>query len=109
MQLTTQVYKKNLHAHTHTHTHTHRIFDYMSFPLQVLWYQDGKLIDLSDRHSLKVRGNKHILTLHGVRLPDFGNFSCVAENSLGSTVGYIQLSGNHTYLTVCWSVNENLL
>lgn len=62
-------------------------------PPNVSWYQDDSLVDVSERHSIKVRGSKHILSIHGVRESDFGNYSCVAENSLGSSAVYMQLSG----------------
>ncbi|RZF46093.1 hypothetical protein LSTR_LSTR004806 [Laodelphax striatellus] len=59
----------------------------------MLWYQDSFLLDPTNRRSMDTRGNKHMLTIHNVQNSDFGNYSCVAENSLGRAKKYIELSG----------------
>lgn len=42
---------------------------------------------------METRGNKHTLTIRNVQGSDFGNYSCVAENSLGRAKKYMELSG----------------
>jgi hypothetical protein len=61
---------------------------------QVLWYQDSFLLDPSERRSMETRGAKHTLNIRGVQSSDFGNYSCVADNSLGRAKKYMELSGN---------------
>lgn len=43
---------------------------------------------------METRGNKHTLSIRNVQNSDFGNYSCVAENSLGKAKKYMELSGN---------------
>ena len=40
---------------------------------------------------------RHRLVIVDVGENDFGNYSCLAENELGRTRGYIELSGNYEY------------
>lgn len=42
---------------------------------------------------METRGNKHTLSIRNVQNSDFGNYSCVAENSLGKAKKYMELSG----------------
>lgn len=42
---------------------------------------------------METRANKHTLTIRNVQASDFGNYSCVAENSLGRAKKYMELSG----------------
>lgn len=42
---------------------------------------------------METRGNKHTLTIRNVQGSDFGNYSCVADNSLGRAKKYMELSG----------------
>nr|CAD7441540.1 unnamed protein product [Timema bartmani] len=60
---------------------------------QVMWYQDSLLLDPTERRSMETRGNKHTLTIRQVQSSDFGNYSCVADNSLGRAKKYMELSG----------------
>jgi Immunoglobulin I-set domain len=60
---------------------------------QVQWYQDNIQLDLSDRRSMSTVGSKHILSIRGVRSDNFGNYSCVADNTLGRAKKYMELSG----------------
>ncbi|XP_063236622.1 lachesin isoform X2 [Bacillus rossius redtenbacheri] len=62
-------------------------------PPQVMWYQDNLTLDPSERRTMDSRGNKHTLTVRNVQGTDFGNYSCVAENSLGRSKNYMELSG----------------
>jgi hypothetical protein len=59
-----------------------------------MWYQDTILLDPTDRRKMESRGNKHTLTIRNVQGSDFGNYSCVADNSLGRAKKYMELSGN---------------
>lgn len=60
---------------------------------QLLWYQDTLLLDPTDRRKMESRGNKHTLNIRNVQGSDFGNYSCVADNSLGRAKKYMELSG----------------
>jgi hypothetical protein len=42
---------------------------------------------------MESRGNKHTLNIRNVQGSDFGNYSCVADNSLGRAKKYMELSG----------------
>lgn len=59
----------------------------------VIWYKDGRIIE-SDRHVTEER-QKHywILHLKQVQESDFGNYSCVANNSRGRSNKSIYLTG----------------
>jgi hypothetical protein len=52
------------------------------------------MLDPTDRRKMESRGNKNTLTITNVQGSDFGNYSCVADNSLGRTKKYMELSGN---------------
>ncbi|XP_049963885.1 lachesin-like isoform X1 [Schistocerca serialis cubense] len=62
-------------------------------PIRLMWYQDNLMLDPTERRSMETRGNKHTLTIRDVQATDFGNYSCVAENSLGRAKKYMELSG----------------
>lgn len=62
-------------------------------PPEILWYQDSFQLDQTERRTMETRGNKHTLTIRNVQSSDFGNYSCVAENSLGRAKKYMELSG----------------
>ena len=42
---------------------------------------------------MNMYGNRHVLTLRDVKETDFGNYSCMAHNSLGRYRGSIEVSG----------------
>lgn len=63
------------------------------FVFQLMWYQDTILLDPTDRRKMESRGNKHTLNIRNVQGSDFGNYSCVADNSLGRAKKYMELSG----------------
>ena len=63
------------------------------FPLQVKWYKDTMLLDPTNTRLMEAFGNRHVLTLKNVREVDFGNYSCMADNSLGRQWGAIEVSG----------------
>ena len=57
------------------------------------WYKDTMLLDPTNNHEMTTFGNRHVLTLKNVRDVDFGNYSCMADNSLGRERGSIEVSG----------------
>ncbi|XP_017478456.1 PREDICTED: neural cell adhesion molecule 1 [Rhagoletis zephyria] len=59
----------------------------------VSWYQNSFPIQTTDRRIMATRGNRHTLTIRHIQQEDFGNYSCVAENSLGRSRKYMELSG----------------
>ena len=51
------------------------------------------LLDPTNTRHMEVYGNRHVLTLKKVKETDFGNYSCMADNSLGRDRGSIEVSG----------------
>ena len=51
------------------------------------------LLDPTNNRHMQTYGNKHVLQLKNVRETDFGNYSCMADNSLGRQRGSIEVSG----------------
>ncbi|CAG7721171.1 unnamed protein product [Allacma fusca] len=59
----------------------------------VVWYKEGRKVD-SDKHEAVERmSHKYILHVKGVTEMDFGDYQCVANNSLGRNNKNIFLSG----------------
>ena len=56
------------------------------------------LLDPTNNRHMEVYGNRHVLTLKKVKETDFGNYSCMADNSLGRERGSIEVSGKITQL-----------
>lgn len=63
------------------------------YPLQVIWFRDTMQLDTTERHIMENRGSRHTLIIRKVHPQDFGNYSCNAENQLGKSKKYLQLSG----------------
>jgi hypothetical protein len=61
--------------------------------LQVHWYHDNFMLDPNDRRTMVIMGTKHTLSIRNVQNEDFGNYSCIADNSLGRARKYMELSG----------------
>uniref|UniRef100_B3P8I2 GG11171 n=1 Tax=Drosophila erecta TaxID=7220 RepID=B3P8I2_DROER len=59
----------------------------------VSWYQNSFPIQSTDRRIMATRANRHMLTIRHIQQEDFGNYSCVADNSLGRSRKYMELSG----------------
>ena len=54
-------------------------------PPSVSWYRDNRLLSPSDSARFHSEGHRHSLILRTDRSgQDFGNYSCVARNSLGT-------------------------
>ncbi|CAO1425000.1 unnamed protein product [Diamesa hyperborea] len=60
---------------------------------EMMWYQNSFLLDPTDRRAMFSKGEKFILNISNFQQTDFGNYSCVADNSLGRTKKYIEVSG----------------
>ena len=48
------------------------------------WYKDTMLLDPSHHRQMETDGERHSLVLHHLKITDFGNYSCLADNGLGS-------------------------
>lgn len=60
----------------------------------MLWYQNSFLLDGTERRSMDRKGDKYCLRIRNFQVSDFGNYSCVADNALGRTKKYIEVSGS---------------
>lgn len=60
----------------------------------MLWYQNSFLLDATERRSMDRNGDKYCLRIRNFQVSDFGNYSCVADNALGRTKKYIEVSGS---------------
>jgi hypothetical protein len=59
----------------------------------VLWFRDTLKLVTSEKRFSEVRGSRHTLTIRKVQSDDFGNYSCLADNALGKSRQYLELSG----------------
>ncbi|XP_065344709.1 lachesin-like [Cloeon dipterum] len=62
-------------------------------PAIVQWHHDSFALEPNDRRKMETKGTKHTLSISNVQSGDFGNYSCVADNSLGRAKKYMELSG----------------
>ncbi|XP_059607777.1 limbic system-associated membrane protein [Phlebotomus argentipes] len=73
---------------------------------EMLWFQNSFLLDPTDRRTMHSVGEQYILSIRNFQTSDFGNYSCVADNSLGRTKKYIEVSGRPgpaTFLSPAYS------
>ncbi|KAG8229665.1 hypothetical protein J437_LFUL008598 [Ladona fulva] len=63
------------------------------FLRKVLWFRNTLRLETTERHITESRGSRHTLLLRKVHSADFGNYSCLADNTLGKTRQYVELSG----------------
>lgn len=63
-------------------------------PPSLRWYRDTMVLDRNEDRLMEQFGLRHRLVLASVKEQDFGNYSCFAENELGKSRGFIELSGN---------------
>ena len=62
--------------------------------LQVLWYKNGVMISQAISSTMKNgKYEDHVLTIPSMSDSDYGNYSCVAKNNLGTATDHIFLSG----------------
>lgn len=69
--------------------------------LQVSWYRDTLKLDTNERRITEVRGSRHTLIVRKVQASDFGNYSCVADNVVGKSRAYVELSGEYKIQYYC--------
>jgi len=64
-------------------------------PAKVFWYKDGLIISNEMRKSTKEEELfHHSLILPSMMESDYGNYSCLAKNNLGTSSDYISISGS---------------
>lgn len=51
------------------------------------------LLDPTNHRHMESYGNRHVLVIRDVKETDFGNYSCMADNSLGRQRGSVEVSG----------------
>lgn len=59
----------------------------------VRWYRDTMLLEPNEHRLMEQFGIRHTLVLRKVNEGDFGNYSCSAENALGRSRAFIEVSG----------------
>ena len=57
------------------------------------WYKDTMLLDPSHHRQMETDGQRHSLVLHHLKITDFGNYTCLADNGLGTSKASILVSG----------------
>lgn len=57
-------------------------------------------LDTTERHIAENHGSRYTLVVRKVHVPDFGNYSCVAENQLGKSRKTLQLTGKPKKATI---------
>ena len=59
----------------------------------VRWYRDTMVLARNENRRTEQFGIRHRLVISSVSEEEFGNYSCLAENELGKSRGFIELSG----------------
>ncbi|XP_073987236.1 protein amalgam isoform X2 [Rhodnius prolixus] len=62
-------------------------------PAEVVWFKDTLRLGSTERRITEVRGSRNTLIIRKVQASDFGNYSCLADNNIGKTRQYLELSG----------------
>ena len=62
-------------------------------PPTVRWYRETMVLARNENRMTEQFGIRHRLVISSVSEKDFGNYSCLAENELGKSRGFIELSG----------------
>jgi len=63
-------------------------------PPNVRWYRETMVLARNENRLMEQFGIRHRLVIARVSERDFGNYSCFAENDLGKSRGFIELSGH---------------
>lgn len=63
---------------------------------EVLWMRGSMFLSEDERHSMTRFGSRYVLTISSVQEEDYGNYTCKAENGLGSDSTFTVLSGTAT-------------
>jgi hypothetical protein len=50
-------------------------------------------LDMTERRIMDARGSRYTLIIRKVQASDFGNYTCIADNSIGKTRQRVELSG----------------
>ena len=66
-------------------------------PPNVRWYRETMVLARNENRLMEQFGIRHRLVIARVSERDFGNYSCFAENDLGKSRGFIELSGNFVF------------
>lgn len=77
------------------------IMDSFALPFQVKWYLATMLLDPNENRLMEKFGIRHSLVIHKARKSDFGNYSCSAENKLGRSRAFIEVSGKFKKQILC--------
>merc|ERR1719474_350748 len=59
----------------------------------VRWYKDSMLLDSGKNRIMESSKHRHKLRISRVGVADLGNYSCMAENSLGRERSYLNIKG----------------
>ena len=62
-------------------------------PPNVRWYRETMVLARNENRLMEQFGIRHRLVIARVSERDLGNYSCFAENDLGKSRGFIELSG----------------
>ena len=62
------------------------------------WYRDTMLLDANENWLMEQYGFRHSMVIREAARADFGNYSCSAENSLGRSRAFIEVSGEQMLL-----------
>jgi len=63
---------------------------------EILWMRGSMFLSEDSRHSMTRFGSRYVLTITNVQDEDYGNYTCKAENTIGTHKNYILLSGTPT-------------
>lgn len=62
----------------------------------VLWKRNNEILKSDINLNIINEGNRHILKILHTKKSDFGNYTCMAENSVGEENKHVLLSGKPT-------------
>ena len=83
----------------HSKCPVHNLFKVLTlllFVFQVKWYRDTMLLDANENRLMEQYGFRHSMVIRSAAKADFGNYSCSAENTLGRSRAFIEVSGKRS-------------